>query len=528
MEIGPAKSRLLFWALVFAGLLPWVYFRCLQTIHPDILWLYEAMDRVFNGSTMAQSAYETNPPLSLLLYIIPVALKEYFGLPFHVTGFIQSVAIFVIGALALNHVLKDFSLRHNHRTMILLGFAVASTVCTMTLFGERDQLIAMIAPAYVLISLSLTNGTHRVTTRTWGFLILASILILLKPHLGPLLVAFLLHRLWKKGLFSVLRAPDFQVMTATVLAYAGVILLFFRDYIDIIFIDVVRYYLPMDVRDANLWFALCAFLGLGLALLAIIRYHYQDPGMRPPYYALAASGILALISVAAQKKGFPYHYFPALTLYLCAGVPIIYDALVSQTRRQALSVYLTATVLILFSYMVCRFDTGHARHDNYNSLPLPQLIAAGAKKYNSGSYFIFNNNMSLIHEVSYYTGLRHASRFPVLWFLPALYNTTAQYNMGHLNSSQKSLLEEDIWRYGAMMAEDLEIYKPGIVLILTEDSFSPPVNPLKFFGGHRLFKEAWSHYVPGGTITLSEGQYYGDKLIDKEEPKRFDIYYRDR
>lgn len=100
--------------------------------------------------------------------------------------------------------------------------------------------------------------------------------------------------------------------------------------------------------------------------------------------------------------------------------------------------------------------------------------------------------------------------------------------MGHLNSSQKSLLEEDIWRYGAMMAEDLEIYKPGIVLILTEDSFSPPVNPLKFFGGHRLFKEAWSHYVPGGTITLSEGQYYGDKLIDKEEPKRFDIYYRDR
>ncbi len=522
-------NKALFWGFIFIALLPWLYFRTQQTVHPDMLWLYECMTRVFHGFKMSDAAYETNPPLSLLLYFIPVTLKEYFDWPFHITGLIQSFAILTIGGVALHKVLRNFTfLNPAHITMIVLGYVVANTVCTNILFGERDHLIAMILPAFALIQLSLTRGIQKATPLTWAYLFLSAFMLLLKPHYGVLPVALLAHRAFKQGPMSVLRSPDFIALSVSTLAYASLLWFVFRDYLDVIFPDVVRYYLPMSVKDANLWPIVATFCVVGLGLMALSWKTFTDKINRQFFVTLAGFGLICLIAVVAQRKGFPYHYFPSLTFYTCLVAPLLYDWLYKQSRSLKVSLYLTAASLLGLTYMACPLDPHHATHANYRSLPLPAMIEQEARVHNSGSFFIFNSNMSLMQEVAYYTGLEHGSRFPALWFLPRLYYFTNEMNEGRLTPVETAQLEGDIYRYGSMMAEDLERFKPGVVLVLTEDSFKTPVNPLKFFGGHNLFKKAWAHYVPSGSITLDEGQYYGDMIVNAKAPKTFDIYLREK
>ena len=110
------RDKILFWAFVSIALLPWLYFRLMQTLHPDILWLCEAMDRVFHGFTMSEAGYETTLPLSLLLYIIPVLLKNYVALPLHVTVPAQSFLILLAGTVMLYRSLRVFL---SFKTLIL-------------------------------------------------------------------------------------------------------------------------------------------------------------------------------------------------------------------------------------------------------------------------------------------------------------------------------------------------------------------------------------------------------------------------
>lgn len=521
-------NKALFWGFIFVALLPWLYFRTQQTVHPDMLWLYECMTRIFHGGTMSGQAFETNPPLSLLLYFIPVTLKEYLDWPFHITGLAQSLAILTAGGAALGAALKRFAfLSEAHQLTILLGYIVANTICTNMLFGERDHLIAMILPGFALWQVLLTQQPERRPgLLTWAYLFLSSILLLLKPHYGILPVVILLHRLWQRGFLQMLRSPDFIALSISTIAYAALIWFAFRDYLEVILPDVIQYYLPMSVKGANLWPIVLTFLIVGAGLLTIAKFAFTDKNHRQFYMMMTGFGLVSLIAVIAQNKGFPYHYFPTLAFYGSVAAPCLYDWVLKQSRHAFVSLYLTFAAFFGLTYAASPLDPTHATHTSFRELPLPTLVEGIARNHNSDSFFIFNSNMSLMQEVAYYTGLDHASRFPALWFLPRLYYFTNELNEGRLTPLQEAKLEADIYRYGSMMAEDLNSYKPGVVLVLTEDSFKTPVNPLKFFGGHKGFKQAWSHYELTGTTTLDEGEYYGHMILDAKAPKTFDIYAR--
>lgn len=490
-----------------------------------MLWLFEAMTRVFNGGTMSDVAFETNPPLSLLLYTIPVALKEYLGWPFHVTGIAQSFAVLAAGGLMLSHALKNFTfIDDTKRTLFLIGYVLINTVCCSIIFGERDHLIAMILPAFVLLQLSLTFNLAPLRPLHWAYFFLGALIILLKPHFGLIPSLLLLHRLVLRKNLTVLRDPDFIALSVMTLAYMGTVWFFFRDYLTVILPDVLNYYVPGST-GLDCMHVLAAYCVTGITLLIAAKFRIKEISERNLHYYFIGCGILCLIPVIVQGKWIPYHYLPAAVFFASVIPTYLYGFLHRELKKDVLAIFATAAALTGLSYLSVPVDTAYARHDTYVNLPLPRTITSFTDESPNKSFYLFNSDITLAQELAYYTGLKNASRFPSLWFLPALYYYDEMRQAGELSADESAHLDAQIDHYAEMISEDIERNRPAVVALIDPDYFSNRIDPTVFFKDNPAFKEMWSHYRPAGKIDIFDSDYYG-LAVKEDKPKVFHLYER--
>ena len=162
------SSSAFYWLLFMACLLPWLYLRVQQATHSDMLWLGESALRLLDGKSMSQAAYDPNPPLSILIYVIPALLQKFSALPLHIGVQLQAFAIFAFATIALIKSLKcfpDLSLPSRH--ILVCGYLLLNTLGAGLTFGERDHLIGMILPPLVAIQLALTNRSLKASCWVW-------------------------------------------------------------------------------------------------------------------------------------------------------------------------------------------------------------------------------------------------------------------------------------------------------------------------------------------------------------------------
>ena len=490
-----------------------------------MLWLYEAMTRIFHGGTMADVAFETNPPLSLMLYTLPVMLREYLGMPFHITGIAQSFAILAAGGLMLARALRNFAfLDDSKRTLILLGFVLVNTVCSSIVFGERDHLIGIILPAFVLLQLSLTFNLGKARLPEWLYFFLGALIILLKPHYGLIPALLLAHRLIVRKSLSVMRDPDFIALSITTLAYAATVWFMFHDYLTIILPDVLNYYVPGSTGFDAVQ-GLAVFSATGLLLILAAKFFIEERSERNLYFYLAGCGLLCLIPVIVQGKWLPYHYLPAAVFFGCMVPRFLYGFLHKEFKRVAPALFLTAAALTGLSYLASPLDFSHARHDTYKNLPLPRMITSFTDESPHKSFYLFNSDIALAQELAYYTGLKHASRFPSLWFLPALSYYEDLRQSGNLSEAEAEKLQEKKERYAEMISEDINRDQPAVIALLDPDYFEDKIDPVTFFKGNPSFSAMWKHYKPAGKIEILDSDYYG-RAVKDTRPKTFYLYER--
>lgn len=524
----PERREILFWGFLMLALLPWLMIRGQQSTHSDILWLAEALNRVFDGHSMVQSAYETNPPISLLLYTLPVWLHRAFDWPLHYTVFAQSLGVLGICLFMLRRALDRFVfLGLAEKYCIVFTYALASTLAASLLFGERDQLIAMVLPPFVLTQIALTYALlrPRATDQTfidWGFLAFGAFIILLKPHHGLIPALLLLHRVLKNRNLSALRDPDFLALAGMVAAYAVVLWLGFRDYLTVILPDVLNYYV-MTGQYAGFYPQVLMALGLIGFIMAVCAWLRPAPAVAAFSIFLLGCAVLSMIPVVVQNKGFYYHYLPVIVFSSCAAAHILYLWLVHQSGRVGVSMVLCLSAITLFAYGHASLNPSYPTHATYQSLPFSKILRQCADDKQCTSFFMFNSDMGLMHEAAYYLGLPHISRFPALWFLPKMTRDAAAMQAGELSPARADKLKADMIRFSGMVADDLESGQPEIVFILPPDEFAVPVDLLGLFSVNPRFRALWSRYKKSGTVTLDYNAHYGNAL-KRDDVRVFDVY----
>lgn len=516
----------LFWAGVIASLLPWFYFQFTAYLNTDIAILTVFAERFLNGAAMSEGWYDTNPPLSILFQVLPVLLTWITGLGFEYTTLLWSFLIltisFTLSALLLARLdWLDRPLYHLVLAMFLLG----NTLSSLLFFGEKDQIVLLGLIPFILTQLCMSYQKTISGWLKWTALMIGTITILLKPHFGLIPTLLILHRAVKqRRLYSIPRDSDFLSLAVGVGMYLAMIILFFRDFVNVICPDVLIFYAG-DVHP-KVWPETALISLLTLIVVGVIStFDFVNRSHKYLVYALGVLTLLALIPYVVQLKGLYYHLMPAICL-LIMTIGVSFYAVINARLSGIQSLY-AATIMalgLLYFGFTPPFD--YPTHKEFQKGPVSKLLKTHCPE--PCRYFFINDTNDLKWQLSVYHDAIHSTRFSSLWFLPELIDEQTSRNI----LWQSDLFtEEDYQRYrhkySRFITKDLKNYKPQLIMIVDDPKFAQPEFDFgEFFAYSENFEKQWDNYRLIGQESFNRRFYYKGTSLDYDHIVTINLYKR--
>lgn len=475
--------------LPFALPILWVLMQFDVALNSDHAWLLEAAQRLLNGEPMSTSFFDPNPPLSVLLYVPSVWLMESGIIDKTYAHYVLTAICVFLGTFILNNLLKRFeSLDRDARSVLVFGFICANTILTSSgelYFGERDQFIfiglIILSALQILIThekqtkASIKNALI-VTSCTW--------LILLKPHYFIIPFLFLLHRLIiTKHIKSCIVSMDTIFMSLTTSIYLFIVFVFFTDYITDIFPVFQTAYLSSVNPDVmQIGFLYTSLILISMILTSLMGLPFDK--IKAPL-VLFSIALLCCFLFWIQMKGIYYQLLPALGFWVCGLGLLILNTGQHYFKNSPFMVPISMLITLTICFALKSPSTALS-HSDYKEMPITQKLEECA---HDCSFYMFTNNMDTIHQLAFYSGAEHASRFPVFWWL--------DYALRHPESG---MLE----KFRTKVINDLKRHRPKYLIIannleLDDRSFSlisylsESSDFIDFMQSYKIIEQPWKH-----------------------------------
>jgi hypothetical protein len=504
-----------FWMIVIAGITPWILQQFHQSIHSDTAWLIIGAERLLSGQSMSAHIYETNPPLSLIFHI-PIILLSKIGISVYYASTIYIGALLALSVYFIHLILSNIPYFEPRQVRVLSAvYIIIVTILAHVDFGQRDHVVIFGLFPFLLVQLCLTYDVKIPALSKWVILILGCFLILLKPPHGLLPALLWLHRLYKTRSVTVFKDPDFIVLFAGSLLYIAICWLVFEDYVTQILPDVLALYispLQPDIIKKSVF-----YLIVGTVLIVTTLAFKFEKKTQNIIIVLFAFAAIALIPFVVQMKGFHYHLMPALTLFSCALFLLAFSVLKLYTSASKASVY-SVLLCFCFAYTLSPLNPYYPRHEDYRNFEITKLVSGCAPEC---SFFMFTNNIAIVHPTAIYTRTTHGSRFPVYWFLPALLNWDG--------TPEKA--DEYRIKYADMTAQDLSYYKPELLIIGHFEIIGhedEKFNFVDYFSISPAFNKQLSNYKRTKSIDVNQKEYFAGTSQAFDNVITYDIYQRNQ
>lgn len=324
-----------------------VVFHALMPTKDDISWLIVNAEALLDGKELYKDIIETNPPLSVLLYVPAVLVERLVGL----RAELASVIITALTGLAIAYFIRCRLDRAGVEGGGRLEAAAAFVFLVLPLgaYGQKDHVAALIALPFCLDLALLSDGRRKMSVAS-GVLVGLSMAIKPQFALAVLLPClWMAARAWRRGDRSW---PFLVVNRATVAAgllvitFQGIVYwlfpAFFRDVLPI----VLEVYVPVRQSLTTLLFPLMGILFPALLILPLL---YGPRTALVEVVGTAGLGFLAAFLI--QGKGWPYHLFPAtsygLFLFFAEALPHLWKE--RQSRPPTVALLIAATILSIHS-----------------------------------------------------------------------------------------------------------------------------------------------------------------------------------
>lgn len=521
-----ALYRYTYYALLLtvglAALIPWAltYFNLAMNV--DIAFLALSAERLLNGEMMSVSYYDTNPPLSILLYTPAAFLTGLSSIPLYITTILCSGFYLVISTLCTYTLLKKLPwTQHDTQKqhLILLTYLFANTIAVNHDFGQRDHILGMALFPFVLAQILITLNISFSGWSKWTALIFGSITLLLKPHYGLIPVAILLSRMVYQRRFWIIKDADFLCLATTTLIYLAVIFAFFNDFISVILPDILLFYAGHFDESVIKPSVTIGGLALGLIVMPLLL-NYKDNNF---ICIIGAITLLCVIAFFLQGKGYIYQYIPA-RIFVCIGIITLIYNMITNIKSLPIPSGIVVITLSIAAFFTISSQSIHLEkrptHTEYKNSELVQILNKCDKEC---SFFMFNDKINMIQELSIYTNQKHASRFPVLWFMPYLINNT---NNPDLKAQEQEQLKTYKEKYYTFMLEDLKHYRPKTLLITdTNFGMKRQFDFIAYTQEQNIeFTDIWADYDYVDTVTIEFDDYIGHPI--PQNTINVDIYKR--
>lgn len=484
-------ALMLLWSKLFADL----------HMDVDMGWLLQCLERFLAGGTYTNNFYETNPPLSFLMYLPAYPLYTYLGLDAQI-----SVLICFIIYMALANALVFTMLKDNHLP-IITALLMAQTWAMGISFGTKDHLIFICLPVLCLFQYNITLGNKQNKVTSLACITLGGTALALKPHYVIIPLAFLAYRLYKtKSIIKTLHAPDIIGLIVFGVAYIALISLFTPTFWDILPRVTALYSVDKPFP------LLTRFYYLGFAAFAVLCTLFIDnKHLKNAIYACAAMSALCALPYLLQNKGFHYHALPLLGFgitSLCLG---IYGASKSLLPQQDLRLWLSAA----FACILCLgYTTGGKKQYQTDGQFLAQPLIDTLDDYAWNRTYATYDLKAPLGALPYMTDLKNGSRFGQLW---PLFGLSEQHKHAQTDE-QRQAIKEQMIKEVDLIAQDMKHYKPSVITI---PQYKDPTTQQKtknyynFLLQNESFKNNMKNYIYEKTVDMDISFTNNNKNTDK-------------
>jgi len=485
---------------------------------PDTAFLLYAAGRLLDGARLYRDLVEINPPLIIWLNL-PVA---WLARRLHVSDFaLYSLATaLVVGALLLftRRLARRYALDDapGLRRYVLLLLCVALFPFAGLDFGEREHLVVALLLPYVFLTVAWLRGQRVPGLEAAVTGCLGGLAVALKPHFGLVWLALEVLRRWRIPSERWKVGPAAAAAVAVLAGYVLVVLRVTPEYLPLVGLlgpaytqflkDPFFHLLILAPRGALVLFVL-------LALAALRRRIESDAFVT----VFAVAMVACYLAGAAQEKGFPYHFFPALVLAvvllgLLARLRARADWRLSERLYARLPGPLAAAIglVAVGSTLVTLAGGGpKERRERKEMLELAAIVRDHAAGRPVG---VLSWHLASAFPLLNYAGVTLATRLPHLWILPASYwdSLRAEGPLRYHRVDQMQPAER--WMYNGVR-EDLLSVQPNVLVVLR------PARDVRQNGLRRLHYIRYFERDPGLAAFFSRYEF----LAEKGE---FDLYQR--
>lgn len=472
-------------------------------LYPSVInfnefWLYTCSERILGGEKMSLGCFDSNPPLSVLLYVPSVLITQYFSVPVHISLFIYSLMALCLSTSAIYFMLKKSALANNIQIAVFLYAYFISNLFLSGLFlGERDHFVLFALIPFILIQISITQKIYANNLGSFLLMLVCLFFLLIKPHYGLIPAAFILHRIKieKADLRNIFQWRDIQAALLAILLYTLCIIIFFPDFISEILVTSLQLYV-ISLREYPLYELLAQLFILNLFFISLLFIYKDELSTTKILPLLATISFLSLFPFLLQFKGMPYHSIPPKILLFCFSSLTIHQLLEKKFTKHsnALICCILITVLCVIFKPI---NTQTPTHQTYLKHPLTKILTENKSALNSCDFFIFEG-MKAVQIFSYYSHCNLSSRFPVLWFFPTLLTEEEKFIHGEnsLFTQEEILIYKK--KFAKIILDDLKKNPPTTIILGESFSFSQNgefFSLEKFMQDHEPdFKDFWKNY----------------------------------
>jgi hypothetical protein len=493
-----AATRVIFCSAAFALVAATLAAAQAKPPHPDLaLYLYAAA-RVLDGATLYREIVEINPPLIIWFNMPGVLIARLLDIS-DVLAY-RLVVSLVMGTMLVlcARIAARSAIMRAHRPwhLLLIGFALFPLAGTD--FGQREHLMLAFLLPYVLLAAARLQGAQVSPRAAFLTGMVAGIGLCLKPHF---LLAWLAVDAFRRIRTKADRwrlTPELIGLWASIACYLAVVAAVTPDYFQVAAVLGPAYtsFMQRSLLDVTILAPAAPLVGFALLAFAAHARH-AAPAATCRVIAVAAVGCYA--AAALQRKGFSYHYYPAIALAFMLLAAIAVAHLESGSWIARTYVRLARAVAITIAVMTAGatlLDAIRPRRVEAQALAgLASAVRARAKSKPVGvlSYTI-NSAFPLMNDA----GTTLATRFPCLWPLATAYWDSLATG-GELRYHAPDAMgpaERFMWD---AVREDLLTARPEVLVILrpgrdVAHNGLRRLNYVAYFGRHPGLAEFFAGY----------------------------------
>lgn len=501
-----------------AVILPWYNYQGHYFVFGNVSWLLTAAERFMAGQSLLNHIYETNPPLSIIIYTPAIVISNLTGLTPPISSF-YTISLMVIISLGLTTlILKNYTfLSTIEKATIITLCLIALTVSTGIHISEREHMIAIWLLPFILCQFAINEKIKIPTSILIISVTLGSLFILVKPHYGIIPSVLFIIRMFKhRTIFGLLKNTDFIILASMTTAYALIVWVFFHDYTTLILPDVINLYATPapnhqilgTVKDYIL-------IALPLLLLELVMTDIKDE-RKKLLNLFHICMLLCFVPYFVQMKGFHNHLIPVYAFFIISlglSLTLRFDKIQKNIWAALFTTGATILCILAFTYSYAPLTSKIVMHEDVDTLPVTQYLDQNCSK--PCTYFVFHSDIEIFNSINAYKkNIEHASRFPAFWFIPKIF--------GDLQNENPTIKNEALRlqnKYTTFFAEDLKHYEPEILMIIQDLPLgdSGTFNFMKFFKTNEDVKKIIeTHYIKDGEFTLDYADYFKGTMLGEE------------